>query len=173
MNSLKKCLRVTVEPLLLAGTLILTLHHSGPVEAADKDVVVVNPTTNPALVRDVDAAAQPYDRAEGAVMAPGEFFVDLPFPAVPLGKRLIIEYASASCVLPVGQAIEVTVTSTGTVNHSLTLSPVSLGRTSIGQAVRIYVPASDIPIVVLQRRPDAAGNAACNTTLSGRLVNLP
>ena len=98
---------------------------------------------------------------------------------VPAGRRLVIEYASAECSLPAGEAISLLFFATlngATVIHDTQLSsPAPVGnstRAALGQSIRLYAdPGTNVFTSVV--RTDTTGLAGCNVQTVGYLTPLP
>lgn len=98
--------------------------------------------------------------------------------AIPAGKRLVIEYASANCTLPTGQAAILTlstdVNGMGNSPNALTLSPAAVGGiTSVGGSVRIYADPGAGGVHAKVNRTDTTGAASCDVEVNGHLVSVP
>lgn len=112
---------------------------------------------------------------------------------VPNGKRLVVEYLSATACLPVGQTVQIGIANSssesvitpipsGTV--FLTMSPAAIagesgfvcdgnGTTSVGQSVRFYVDAGNYLVGFAQRNKGDVGSGSVLFWVSGYLVNVP
>jgi hypothetical protein len=139
-------------------------------------------STAPLLVRDVDnPASQPFQKTTSTVQS-GTNVSTLTLATVPAGKRLVIEFISASGQVPLGQHVEswgvLTVAPpTGGAQHELLVTaqpPAVIGdalfRTS--QQVRLYAdPGTSVQTII--RRNSGAGSATFLMTVSGHLVDVP
>src|SRR5262245_49604671 len=167
---------------LAAGALAAT--SSGPAHGAPRasEVVVTNPANDPALVRivssDENPARQPFQDKKQITLPDGQCCENA-FVNVPFGKRLVIEYASASGSAGGNQwfTYEVGSTVNGetffTKNHFLPVTQqVADGNTVAvaGQQVRIY---ADGAFVMLRASRSGGGQATVFMTVSGYLVDVP
>jgi hypothetical protein len=168
---------------LAAGALAAT--SSGPAHGApQKDVVVTNPASDPALVRvigsDENPARQPFQEKKQIVLPDGQC-CDNAFVDVPAGKRLVIEYASASgfangsqwFMYEVGTLVDGQASFTR--NHFLPVAQqIDNGNTVAiaGQQVRIYADGGG-GRVMLRASRSGGGEATVFMTVSGHLVDVP
>jgi hypothetical protein len=154
--------------------------------AGQPTVLVGNTNTNSVWTRDatetqdvVSANSPPGDIPSGFISHFDSVIT------VPAGKRLVIEYASASCdSVPTGQAITLTIliTTDGRTfsSHKLPTSIPSPGGVeptlSVGGPVRLYHQGSSNGSVVeaFINRTDSAGVArSCTASISGHMLNVP
>jgi len=144
-------------------------------------VRVVNPPSAPALVRDVDARArEPFDAHFEIILPPGAGGQNAAV-AIPSGKRLVIEHASARGQVPAGQQIEYTLwtklTTTSLLPHYLPVSQqygVGLETVFIaGGPVRLYGDGDSASVYVRADRSLAQGTATVRLSLSGYLEDEP
>lgn len=111
---------------------------------------------------------------------------------VPSGKRLVVEYLAATACIPVGQTVQVGISSSDTNNQindnvtGIVFLPMSQpavagesgficdgnGTTSVGQAVRFYVEPGKYVIGFGQRNKGDIGNGGVAFYLSGYLVDV-
>jgi hypothetical protein len=173
MNRLKTSLFTTLGLALLAGIASLAYQKGVDAQVGSTPVRVVNTALAPALARDVDRR-QPY-----------QAFIDLTtndrsatatFPAVPVGKRLVIEYVAVEANLgldeqayakllvgDLGAALEMSFQSRGSLN----------GRDTYhgSQKVLVFADAGVQPSVFLHRN-NSGFTATFQATLTGYLVDL-
>jgi hypothetical protein len=169
--------------ILAAGALAAT--SSGPAHGApQREVVVANTPSDPALVRvvasDENPARQPFQDKKRMVLPDGQCcgnaFVD-----VPAGKRLVIEYASAwgfangsqSFMYEVGSVVNGETSFTK--NHFLPVAQqIQDGNTVAiaGQQVRVYADQG-AGRVMLRAGRSGGGESTIFMTVSGYLVDVP
>jgi len=103
-----------------------------------------------------------------------------PIFLVPLGKRLVIEYASIAARIPAGKVARWEISSSLggqsiRLNFPLTQPPVvdfSSTITTAGQQVRLYAdPESDVSMIA--NTSDNANPSNFNFAISGYLVDVP
>lgn len=170
------------------AALLLGFAATAPAKST-KNVVVVNPSDRPVptratgvtAVRNVNAPAlQPFQARLTLDVAPGTEGTN-GFVAVPAGKRLVIEYASAYGDTPAGQTLTFSIGTklpgdTGFVAHDLPATQQSaVGNTGeifvAGSMVRLY---ADSPQLLLRAERNAAtGTAHASLSISDYLVALP
>ena len=154
-----------------------TATHGAP----PRDVVVANPANDPALVRvvadDSRRARQPY-QAKMRILLPDGQCCDNAFPAIPPGKRLVIEYASAwgfangqqDFNYEVGTRHEGETTFT---THYLPVVQQGGGANTVaiaGQSMPLFGESAN---VMLRAGRSGAGEATIWMTVSGYLVDVP
>src|SRR5262249_55188517 len=88
---------------LLIGIVSLSYQKGVEAQLGSTPVRVVNTSTSPALGRDVDRR-EPY-QATGFTSS-SAFSAAVFLPAVPAGKRLVIEYVSVRAFVPIGQQVD-------------------------------------------------------------------
>jgi hypothetical protein len=189
-----KAVNVVNTPLPVTGSLTVTgavgLAAGTTVKLAPGSSVQIDSTVaNPVRVRNVNDAIQPVQAfAQCATTSIGCVPT---FYTVPLGKRLVIEYASMSvCGLP-GVAAQLTIStmiSGAFVQHVLNTAPpasspgssaigcnsgLASSNTSIGQVVRLYADPGTSVLVEGDRADGVAGNASFSFSMSGYLVDVP
>jgi hypothetical protein len=143
------------------------------------DVNVVNPATNPALVRDVDRpAAQPYQDTLSVEIPNGETSESGALNPVPTGKRLVVEYASARADFAGDQMATVTLVS-GDVRYHLPMIFQGFfghfgnrARLVASEPVRLYIDAGGSLGVEVSRTGDLE-SGFISVSISGHLVNVP
>jgi hypothetical protein len=135
-----------------------------------KDVTVVNPADDPALVEDVDnPARQPFQRGvtvtnEGPPVSIG----------VPFGRRLVIRFVSASCDLSQGVPMH-SVRITTNVDHFFVPTVFPTGAsTAVGvitHPATVYAePDTDVDFVAFPTTGPGNGTTTCNLSISGYLI---
>lgn len=150
--------------------------------APSRDVVVTNTASDPALVRvlssDENPARQPFQKKERIVLPDGQC-CDNAFVAVPPGKRLVIEYASAAGFANGSQSftyeVGAPVDGAPRVTHYLPVAQqTSDGNTTAiaGQPVRLYADAGPTSVMLRGSR-SGAGEATIFMTVSGHLIDVP
>ncbi len=191
--------------LLISGALISSRNAGAQASQASKDVVVtplplpvsitgtpgVNVSSLPAVnlngnsstsgvwTRNVNDAVQPVQASLPADMLAGQFFSSGVIYSVPANRRLVMEYASAGCSLPAGQAITVNfVIGLGgsyaypSLQSSFPAPPGAKTNAAIGQPVRLYAdPGTNVGWSLA--RTDNSGIASCGIQFSGYLTPLP
>ena len=94
------------------------------------------------------------------------------FP-VPAGKRLVIEYVSASGVVPAGQSLIYSV-STGSVEHLIPVTQQAPDAYAVicvaGQQTRLYAEPGSTVVLGVQRT-GFGGSASANISISGTLMD--
>jgi hypothetical protein len=138
----------------------------------DKDTGKTVVLPQPVSVRDADSPGRHAFQAKVRIDLPQGQCCDNAFVNVPLGKRLIIEYASAIGISDVF-FFEVGTLLNGHTsfdeNHLLPVTQQS-GSTSVaGQAVRLYADSA----VMLRASRNGAGSATAFLTISGHLIDVP
>jgi hypothetical protein len=103
-----------------------------------------------------------------------ETFVGTNSFTVPSGKRLVIEYVSASGVVPSGSSLIYSVT-TGSVQHWIPVTQQAADSYQVlfiaGQQTRLYAePGTTVIVGVL--RAGIGGTASANISISGSLVDV-
>lgn len=137
-------------------------------------------STNPLPVRNVDNPAnQPYQKAFPFLIQQGSNFADQAF-AVPVGKRLVIEYVSGQFEISTGQLPVVTIVTfiNGeqfthfVVLNRLGVSGGILDKFVIGQPLTLYAdPQSTVAIALSRNAVD--GIAQGSVAVSGHFVDVP
>src|SRR5262249_21900107 len=137
------------------------------------DVHVINGVGTPVSVRQVD---EPF---QGAMCDSVGNLIACGHPAslaVPIGKRLVIEYVSGNCAVATGSLLNLSLKTFlgGSLGfHMLNLAPFSSsqGAANYGHVTRIYAdPASTVTV---ELAGENFPNAACNVFVSGSLVDAP
>jgi hypothetical protein len=125
-----------------------------------------------------DDAKQPYQRFMVLTLDPGEPLDNISF-AVPAGKRLVLEQASAIAVTPVGQKVSLSVATTGGGLNGrawFVLTPQGtfsgFERFTTTQPLRMYADASR-DVNFQATRSDSTGAATLNISVTGYLVDTP
>ena len=129
--------------------------------------------------RNVNDAVQPIQVNLPVDLLAGQFPSSDVIYSVPANRRLVIEYASAGCSIPAGQAIAVSfVTGLGgsytypALQSSFPAPPGAKPYTATGHPVRLYAdPGTNVGYSLA--RTDASGVASCGVQFSGYLTPLP
>ena len=158
MRTLKNYLLIPAGLATLAVTgLLLNPHHVQAANVADPASSAVQAKVTFTLV-------------QGVVLSGAGLYV------VPNGKRVVIEYASAQCLLPAGQAIGFQITTFlggAFMDHYSAMSPVSgSGIAQTGEKVLLYSDTGGTMNANLMRTAQD-GNATCTVAISGHLVDFP
>ena len=159
---------------LIIVAIVLALAHADVRRAVAeefKDVRVINTESLPAKVRDVDnPARQPVQAFAFCSTTAGAFGCFNDIFAVPVGKRLVIEYASMDASLMPGDALRGSIiTSVGgeQLEHRLTPTPPAINTsTSAGQEVRLYADP-ETTVHVHGVRSNSDGHGVFIFTISG------
>ena len=147
--------------------------------AGPATVIVGNPAGNPVWVRGVNDARQPFH--ESVVLNLGvDDSNESGFIFVPPGKRLVIEYASADALMPVGQRMKIFIRTTLSGNprdHFLVLyrqgAMSGFDNLTAGQEVRLYAdPGTSVTIQAVRLASTGSGMTA-KVTISGYFVDVP
>jgi hypothetical protein len=125
-----------------------------------------------------DDAKQPFQKMLVVSLDPGEFSETVSF-TVPVGKRLVVETASANAAVPSGQKVTVNVATTGgglSGRAWLALAAQGavsgLDRHTTTQPMRMYAdPGTAVAFQAV--RSDAASTATLNFSVAGYLVDAP
>jgi hypothetical protein len=153
-------------------------------------VNIGNTSANPALVRDVSNAREPFMRSVDLGIIPDNTGAGAQFPAcpnnpnlcsnaVPPGKLMVVEYISAWAYMEPGQRISANVE---TVGVPLRFYPVIMFYQASTQAygdilagsneTKLYFwPGETVGARV--RRDSPSGNALVSMTISGYFINIP
>jgi len=180
--------------LLLAGGANITVSSAGNTITVAAPNALTKVTHDNTLTGEGTAASplsavssesliQPFAVEGFFVSPPGAIAAAGVLTSVPTGKRLVIEHASAACVLPAGQrvlrlriATKASPTAAIVVGHQLV--PVLTAEDSVGSnvsgsaAMKLYAH-SGTDVTVLAERSDTFGNAECRVSISGFFVDLP
>lgn len=164
--------------ILAIFTLSSTNMGRAVVDAA-KEVLVINPSSQPLPVRDVDnPARQPFQKEILVNLDPGSDTGEDDVVTVPPGKRLVVEHASATGFVPVGQKLRVFVLS----RFNSQLTSVALVATPQGtidngrdvfvasDQVRLYAGSGDF-VRAVARRNDSAANGFVFFSVAGYLMD--
>jgi len=165
-------------------SLTLSLTNTGRVLAENIKpllVTVVNDSTTPVPVRDIDnPARQPFQIEQIATIRNAESSW-AEFVAVPIGKRLVIEYVSVFIALPAGQkptlvGVATTLNQIGA-GHSfgaMFLAADIVGRDvfNISQQTRLYSDPGASSVNFFVERNASSGEAEIFFSVSGYLVDL-
>ena len=144
------------------------------------NINVINPATNPVLVRDLDRPTeQPYRDTVAITMSFDDTGSTGGLDPVPAGKRLVVEYATAHANIPFGEMAQVALV-VGTIRYDLPFIPQgTFGfppavRTFLAgsEPMRLYVNAGEA-VSVATERSSGDGAAFVRVSISGHLVNVP
>jgi len=162
---------------VLVSALALSI-QGGTAQAADKDVRVVNTTSEPVPTLDLtNPAFQPFRENRNVSLAPGEIFKTSTAITVPAGKRLVVEHVSLIGGLPPGQLLDVSVNIGNTIVHKVLVTEqgvfvpqqVTFGSSS---PIRVYVsPGEELTLTAL--RSEATGEGFATFFLTGHFVDAP
>ena len=164
---------------LLVATLGLQLPGTAAAQPAASRVVVVNPRTGPALMREVDNPARtPFQIQLGNPIAAGSNAPNLSF-TVPAGQHLVIEHVSALVVVPAGQRVMFANINTfaggSLVFHHLRAESTGASSATPGEgfvtseSLRLYADPGT-QVLFAANRSDAVGTGFMNVSVSGYLV---
>jgi hypothetical protein len=134
-------------------------------------------TSSPIPIRDVaNPALQPY-RAGGEVeLLDGKDLGFASFPdAVPQGKRLVIDFVTATANLPTGQRAGLDITDDG-IQWPIAFTQVNLVdkvQMTATQAVQIILEPGETPGIRCTRDGGRSGFALVEVRVSGHYVDLP
>jgi hypothetical protein len=133
-----------------------------------------NSTANPVWVRDVNEARQPHTSqilinfSEGAPTASGAF------PAVPAGKRLVVEHVSVYGGVPTAQKVFALITRPNNVNHAVVLHPqaafFNFDYFTASESVKLYFDAGMSPGAFANRN-NTTGTSNLIFTISGYFID--
>ncbi|MBL8189010.1 MAG: hypothetical protein JNK38_13450 [Acidobacteria bacterium] len=174
--SLVKIINSTSEPVPT------TVTNSPTVKLASNAAVTINNgESNPVLVQGVNDGVTPFHQSVSGNFPSGSVSASGVIP-VPAGYRLVIEYVSASVLLPTGQNLHQASVSTQfkdvAVQHHLVRNehgPHFSGNNNqfvVGQQVRLYADGGT-PVIFSLARNNGTGSAGYSATVSGYLVNIP
>jgi hypothetical protein len=157
---------------VLAVALPIIDGHRMAARAADPPVTVTNTPSNPVPVQEVDNFAKHPFQAATTTLTNASNPSSLTLATVPVGKRLVIEFISATCsptggggVVPGPLAI---IAPPGV--HYIVLTPgAGVGRAGVGQMMRLYADPGTKVNLTLYPTTNAA-TVACNAASSGYLV---
>lgn len=151
------------------------------IDPASNTVQLANTAASPVPVVNINDAGQPF-QAGASITQAGTNVSLLDIATVPTGKRLVIEFISATGQVPVGQHVELmeinTVTDPfGGLTHQLLVHaqpPAVIGDSLFraNQQLRLYANAGS-QVKALFRRSSNAGNGVFVVTISGYLVDVP
>lgn len=179
---------VTIDPSQLPLPVTGSTAVSGTVSATQSGPWNVginnNSVANPLQIRDVDSPGnQPAMGGDQCIASGSRCNFDSLY-TVPAGKRLVVEYASASGLLPAGQHFTCFFfphqgTNFGQIALSLPSSPASTSSGTVvaeavtAQSMRFYADPSTTLDAGCSRDSDAGGGAVFDLHFSGYLVNVP
>jgi hypothetical protein len=164
----------------ISGTPSVSLTGSPTVNfAAGASVQIGNPSSSPALVRDVDRpGAQPFKAILTSSFNDGFANTN---PAntvtVPIGKRLVIEFVTVYITLPSGQsALLCRLDTTGGFNEYFTLTAagndVAAKATFVGTHRAFVILEPGAQIEAFANRNSGTGSGTLTATISGYLVDI-
>jgi hypothetical protein len=151
--------------------------------AGTPSVQITNPANSPLPVRDVENPAKQSFQRELDPLIPAGSFTASDSLTVPMGKRFVIEFASASIDTPQNTKMWVriqTTTSGSTISHSLV--PELLGNFGAAgsdfyltaQPLKVYADAgTQVTVVASVLGGVANTNSGASVSLSGYLVDVP
>jgi len=165
----KRTLIISFGLFVLACTVVLT-GLMGRVVTADASA--------PRPPQGADDAKQPYQRFLILTLDAGEPLDNISF-TVPVGKRLVLEQASAIAVAPVGQRVTLNVATTGGgLNGRAWFEMTQQGtfsgfeRFTMTQPLRMYADAGrDVTFQAM--RSDSTASMTLNISITGYLVDTP
>lgn len=151
------------------------------IDPASNTVQLANTVASPVPVVDINDAGQPFQTGASVTQA-GTNVSLINVATVPAGKRLVIEFISATGQVPVGQHVELMEINTitdpfGGLTHQLLVHaqpPAVIGDSLFraNQQLRLYANAGS-QVKALFRRSSSAGNGVFLVTISGYLVDVP
>ena len=129
-----------------------------------------------------DSLIQPFAVGGGFDIVPNSAFGAGVLTSVPTGKRLVIEQASARCILPLGQraiVLRISTRPSPTAFGEHDLVPIFAGDDASGSSVvtgsaamKLYAH-SGTEVVIQAQRGATTGIASCSFSISGFFVDLP
>lgn len=178
--------------LLLAGNANITVSYAGNTITVAAPNVLTAVTHDRTLTGDgtpasplsavsSDSLIEPFAAEGGFNIAPSGDFGTGVLTSVPTGKRLVIEQASGTCILPIGQrAVRLRIVTspspTATAGHDLV--PVFAGDSSTGvsrvtgsAAMKLYARPSSLVLMEAVRDTTTA-TASCVFSISGFFIDL-
>lgn len=176
---------VTNTPLPVSGTVNANITGTPTVNAnltgtANVNATIVNPSTNPLWVRDVDSGRSPFEIRLTMTIDDGSTQSQTGFD-VPNGKRLVIEHVSARVQGPSGEKYYAQLqthvyenNATALVNNLVlnyqgTFSGIDLFTAS--DSMKTYAEYSVPQTLFIVTRTDAIGSSFAEADLSGYLVD--
>jgi len=157
---------------VIAATLIFAETRTGHASAVNNPNPNPSPQPAPQLVRDIDnPARQPFQRQLGFEVTEFGGFSSF---TVPAGKRLVIEYVSASGVVPSGDSMQYLVV-TGEVQNFIPVAQQASAPGVVfcvaGLQTRLYAePGTSVTLGAL--RTGSTGTSSANISISGYLVDI-
>jgi hypothetical protein len=146
---------------------------------APANVNVINTASAPVPVREVGPSLEPFQASGGGSFSSGVDSSSFVLVTVPLGKRLVIEYATvsgfASEGVKLGALIATTVGGT-TVSHQLVVTDQGTlndpATFAAAQPMRLYADPGTNVVGIVYRTPNEFGGGA-GITISGYFADLP
>lgn len=184
MKNLKNFVLPAIALLVLVGSLVMSGSFRSQAASSEKDVIVVNSSADPVLVRDIDVRArQPFQEGFTLDVPNSLFAAEAPF-TVPTGKRLVVEYVSARGFVGSGQRLRFSIRTflTGATEiHYLVAEQQGTEFPLFGDLIDIFVTSEQTRLyadagtsfVRADRTGPAAGPAEASFTISGYLVDVP
>ena len=163
---------------------------SGEVTVSGSVTVANSPTVQAAQsgvwsVRNLDERGRtPYQAYESSTFSScGTFHCTLVFPAVPAGKRLVIEHASGGVNIAPGTVITGVILSTAFGERLVSIPTVFQGTATtslgtqdwhqFGATVVAYAEPGVAPEIVVSVAPAQSGSTFASANISGYLVDIP
>ena len=181
MNTLKLSVCAFLAYALFAGLFSLTTPRSVGAQGTQGPTVRIgNTTSTPVPI--TAAFAEPYQASVVEAIPAGLFGGLIELPAVPVGKRLVIEYVSITGAVPIGQQvigrIGTRLSSNGFA-HVIGLSSKSTETIAGGwdtyvgnERVLIFVNGGEVP-QILVTRSNSSGQWRVLGSVSGYLLDVP
>lgn len=166
---------------LIAGTSLSITFLLTTTAFGQTDVNVVNSSSAPVPVVNINDAQQPIQKWAGTVQQPNNTATQLTLFTVPQGKRLVIEFVSFQGVVPQGQRISHCRLNTIVGNEIFNMFPVMtqlpdyvFGEAAFGasQTVKLYAD-QNTSVRVYFIRSGVSGTATLNASISGYLIDVP
>jgi hypothetical protein len=158
---------------VLGLALSLTYQKGVEAQVGSTPVRVVNLATAPALTRDVDRR-EPYDASQSASSL--GTLLNLGLPAVPAGKRLVIEHVTVRADVPFGRQVVCRLFTP--VQHELEMGYQGTGfalnsDTYVGsQHLLAFASAGQTPVVRIDRTGNEPITMVLYASISGYLEDL-
>jgi hypothetical protein len=165
----------------IAGTTLSIILLLAATVFGQTDVNVVNSSSAPVPVVNINDAQQPIQKWLGTLQPPNTTVSQLNLLTVPQGKRLVIEFVSVHGVVPQGQRISNCKLTTITGNEIFNMYPVMtqlpdfvFGDAAFGatQTVKLYADQNTV-VRVSFNRSGATGTGSVEASISGYLVDMP
>jgi hypothetical protein len=184
---IRNAVGIAIGAILVVSAALMTSRNA--VADSTKDIMVGplplpvaingNSSSTGLWIRSVNDAVEPVQARTNLVVPQGSHGQGQALYNVPANRRLVVEFASAFCTLPAGQAItlefETSVGGGSAIHHLQSSPPAPFGAnasTAVGQPVHLYAdPGTQLISFVV--RTDTSGIASCVVQLSGYLAALP